>query len=145
MAFTSRMQRLGDLVFDTMVIDESREYISRNPDATAGVKRLRRSECRHRFHVPERTLAVIERLFEGDRIISDGRREEISRPLSVALQQRLGWQPPQPDPLNPNTYFAASPFRHTQFLKQVLRTFADEVPESEEEEAAEMTSGQPGD
>ncbi|GAB5441429.1 MAG: hypothetical protein Fues2KO_17780 [Fuerstiella sp.] len=126
MAATSKMQRLGDLVFDTMVIDESRDYISRAPGITEGVDEFKRSECTRRSQVPERTLAVIERLFEGDRLISDGRREEIARPLSLALRQWLGYTDPQPDPRNPNTYFAQSPLKHTVFLKRVLKTFADD-------------------
>ncbi|HIF01174.1 MAG TPA: RDD family protein [Planctomycetes bacterium] len=137
MAATRRMQRLGDLVFDTMVIDETREFISRTAGITYGVDRLRRSECNGRFHVPERTLAVIERLFEGDRLISDGRREEIARTLSRALRVRLDFQEPGPDPRNPNTYFVQTPLKHTTFLKRVLKTFSDDpdgrATESEED------------
>ena len=125
MATTRRMQRLGDLVFDTMVIDETREFISRAAGVTHGVDRLRRSECNGRFHVPERTLAVIERLFEGDRLISDGRREEIARTLSLALRSRLAYSEPGPDPTNPNTYFVQTPLKHTTFLKRILKTFSD--------------------
>ncbi|MEO2020066.1 MAG: RDD family protein [Fuerstiella sp.] len=126
MAATRRMQRLGDLVFDTMVIDEAREFISRAAGITYGVDRIRRSECNGRFHVPERTLAVVERLFEGDRLISDGRREEIARTLSLALRSRLDFQEPGPDPTNPNSYFVQTPLKHTTFLKRVLKTFADD-------------------
>ncbi|MEZ6124784.1 MAG: RDD family protein [Planctomycetaceae bacterium] len=126
MASTLRMQRLGDLVFDTMVIDESREFISRAPGITLGIDALPRSECSGRYHVPERTLAVIERLFEGDRLISDGRREEIARSLSLALRRRLGYEEPAPDPTNPNTYFAQAPRKHTLFLRRVLKTFAED-------------------
>lgn len=126
MAATRRMQRLGDLVFDTMVIDENREYISRSADFAFGVDELTRAECTGRYHVPERTLAVIERLFEGDRLISDGRREEIARALSLQLKARLGFVEPQPDPLNPNTYFSQTPKQHTQFLKRVIKTFSDD-------------------
>jgi uncharacterized RDD family membrane protein YckC len=125
MATTRRMQRLGDLVFDTMVIDETRQFISRAAGVTDGVERLRRSECIGRFHVPERTLAVIERLFEGDRLISDGRREEIAQTLSLALRSRLKFSEPGPDPMNPNTYFVQTPLKHTTFLKRILKTFSD--------------------
>lgn len=121
-----RMQRLGDLIFDTMVIDESRERISRTAGLTAGVEPLARSECRGRYHVPERTLAVIERLFESDRLVSDGRREEIARPLSLALQKRLGFEEGGPDPRNPYVFFQQVPQRHSVFLKRVLKTFVDE-------------------
>ncbi len=126
MLMTRRMQRLGDLVFDTMVIDERREWISRTGGLTANIEPLLRSECPRRFSVPERTLAVIERLFESDRIISDARREEIARPLSEALRKRLGYQDPAPDPRNPHTYFRTQGFRHTQFIVRVLKTFADD-------------------
>ncbi len=126
MLMTRRMQRLGDLVFDTMVIDERREWISRTGGLTANIEPLLRSECPRRFNVPERTLAVIERLFESDRIISDARREEISRPLSESLRRRLGYQDPPPDPRNPHTYFRTQGFKNTQFILRVLKTFADD-------------------
>ena len=126
MLMTRRMQRLGDLVFDTMVIDERRDWITRKGGLTAKVEPLARSECPKRFSVPERTLAVIERLFETDRIISDARREEIARPLSEALRHRLGYQDPPPDPRNPHTFFQGQGLRHTQFILRVLKTFADD-------------------
>lgn len=126
MAGTSHMQRLGDLVFDTMVIDETREFISRAPGITHGVDAIPRSECSGRFYVPERTLAVIERLFEGDRLISDGRREEIARNLSLTLREWLGHEEPGPDPTNPNTFFTNVPTKHTVFLKRILKTFAED-------------------
>ena len=125
MLMTRRLQRLGDLVFDTMVIDERREWISRSGGLTANIEAFPRSECPRRFSVPERTLAVIERLFESDRIISEARREEISRPLSEALRKRLGYVDPQPDPRNPHTFFRTQGFRHTMFLLRVLKTFAE--------------------
>lgn len=126
MLLTRRMQRLGDLVFDTMVIDERRDWITRKSGLTAKVEPLARSECPQRFSVPDRTLSVIERLFETDRIISDARREEIARPLSEALRHRLGYQDPPPDPRNPHTFFQGQGQRHTQFILRVLRTFADD-------------------
>ena len=125
MLMTRRLQRLGDLIFDTMVIDERREWISRSGGLTANIEALQRSECPRRFSVPERTLAVIERLFETDRIISEARREEISRPLSEALRYRLGYVDLPPDPRNPHTYFQSQGLRHTQFILRVLKTFAD--------------------
>jgi uncharacterized RDD family membrane protein YckC len=126
MLMTRRMQRLGDLVFDTMVIDERREWISRTGGLTANIEPLLRAECPRRFSVPERTLAVIERLFETDRVISEARREEIARPLSESLRRRLGYLDPQPDPRNPHTFFSTQGFRHTNFILRVLRTFAED-------------------
>ena len=125
MLMTRRLQRLGDLFFDTMVIDERREWISRAGGLTANMEALPRAECPRRYSVPERTLAVIERLFESDRIISEARREEIARPLSEALRKRLGYVDPQPDPRNPHTFFRTQGFRHTLFLLRVLKTFAE--------------------
>lgn len=126
MFMTRRMQRLGDLFFDTMVIDERREWINRTGGLTKNVEPILRSECPRRFNVPERTLSVIERLFESDRIISDARREEIARPLSESLRRRLGYQEPQPDQRNPHLYFKNQGVRHTQFILRVLRTFAQD-------------------
>ena len=126
MLMTRRLQRLGDLVFDTMVVDERREWISRAGGLTARVEVLTRTECPRRFSVPERTLAVIERLFETDRIISEARREEIARPLSEALRKRLAFQDPAPDPRNPHTFFQTQGFRHTRFILRVLKTFAQD-------------------
>ncbi|HQZ66265.1 MAG TPA: RDD family protein [Planctomycetaceae bacterium] len=125
MLMTRRLQRLGDVFFDTMVIDERREWISRAGGLTANIEPLPRAECPRRYSVPERTLAVIERLFESDRIISEARREEIARPLSEALRKRLGYVDPQPDPRNPHTFFRTQGFRHTLFLLRVLKTFAE--------------------
>jgi uncharacterized RDD family membrane protein YckC len=125
MLMTRRLQRLGDLVFDTMVVDERREWISRAGGLTANIEALNRSECPRRFSVPERTLAVIERLFESDRIISDARREEIARPLSHALRNRLGYVDPPPDPRNPHAFFRSQGFRQSLFLLRVLKTFAE--------------------
>jgi uncharacterized RDD family membrane protein YckC len=139
MLMTRRMQRLGDLVFDTMVVDERREWISRTGGLIAHSEPLIRAECPRRFSVPERTLTVIERLFEPDRIISEARREEIARPLSEALRHRLGYQDPQPDPRNPHTFFRTQGFRHTAFLLRVLKTFAEDPTGARR--AAENSSG----
>ncbi|MFY9256567.1 MAG: RDD family protein [Fuerstiella sp.] len=133
MAATSRMQRLGDLVFDTMVIDETREFISRTPGVIHGIERIPRAHCVGRFHVPERTLAVIERLFEGDRLISAGRREEIARTLAVPLKKHLGYDDGGPDAANPNAYFVRTPTQHTDFLKRILKTFAEDSAGTDEQ------------
>lgn len=134
-----RLQRLGDLVFDTMVIDESREWVTRAPGGTVGLDPIPRSECSGRYSVPERTLALIERLFEEDRAISDGRREEIARPVSLALRHRLGWEEAGPDPANPHVYFTQAPNRHTVFLRRILKTFSDD-PRLKEENSRTLAS-----
>ncbi|MBL8813883.1 MAG: RDD family protein [Planctomycetaceae bacterium] len=133
MLFTRRLQRLGDLFFDTMVIDERREWIARRAGLTKDIEPIVRSECPRRFHVPERSLSVIERLFENDRIISDARREEIAKPLSEALRKRLGYQDPPPDPRNPHTYFSGQGLKHTKFLLRILKTFSTDLPAEKEQ------------
>jgi len=126
MCSTRRLQRLGDVLFDTMVVDEMREYVRRPAGLMTGVEAIPREECTGRYHVPERTLAVIERLFEGDRIILAMRREEIARPLANALRQRLGWEEPAPDPFNPHPVMEQVPHRHANFLRRILKTFAED-------------------
>ncbi|MCA9057793.1 MAG: RDD family protein, partial [Planctomycetaceae bacterium] len=127
MMSTRRFQRLGDLFFDTMVIDESREFISRAAGVTHGIDAIHRSECTGKYNVPERTLAIIERLFENDRLISPARREEIAAPLAISLRKRLGFIEPQPERRNPHTYFQTHAYRHTLFLRRVLATFVDKI------------------
>jgi uncharacterized RDD family membrane protein YckC len=121
---TRRLQRLGDICFDTMVVQETHTPGGRAAGLTAGIEPLTRSECTKRFHVPDRTLAIIERLFAPDRIISEARREELAKPISLAIRKRLGWTPPGPDPANPHIYFQNRAAEHTRFLRRVLRTFA---------------------
>jgi hypothetical protein len=109
-----------------MVIDERRRNLPVREQQAAGVEVLLRSECSGVFRVPERTLGVIERLFEKDREIPDARREELARPLSEVLQRQLGWKSPGPDPKNPHTFFQGQSCRHTNFLRRVLKTFAED-------------------
>ena len=131
----NRMQRSGDVLFDTIVVDETREHVRRPAGLTSGVDVILREDCSGRYHVPERTLATIERLFEGDRIIPELRREEIARPLANALRARMGWKEPVPDPFNPHPVMEQMPHRHTRFLRRVLRTFADDADTSASEVA----------
>lgn len=126
MLCTRRLQRLGDVAFDTMVIDEGRDRIRRPIFLTDGVEALSSSECTRRYHVPERTLAIIERLFEGDRIVSEGRREQIAMLLSRALQERLGYQEPPVEYHRLPTLSTAPALKHTLFLKRVLKTFSED-------------------
>ncbi len=120
MLATRRMQRLGDLVFDTMVVDEKPEAMITHLEFVGPVPALHRSQCSGRFDVPERTLAIIERMFEKNRYIPFDRRENIAELLSLPLQRRLGFQieaaggPPH-----------SSAYPHTEFLHRVLVTFAD--------------------
>jgi len=144
MCCTPRLQRLGDVMFDTMVVDELREYVRRPAGLMTGVEPIPREECTGRYHVPERTLAIIERLFEGDRIIPALRREEIARPLADALRQRLGWEEPAPDPFNPHPVMEQVPHRHSNFLRRLLKTFAEDPDAAEhEDQSAERSEQRP--
>ena len=124
MLLTSRLQRLGDLFFDTMVVSEQRSPAGRAAGLTKNIEPLLRSECPRKFSVPERTLAIIERLFDPERILSEGRREEIAKPLSEALRSRLGWSEPWKTDGNQYEFFQKQGYRHTRFLLRVLKTFA---------------------
>jgi len=124
MLLTSRLQRLGDLFFDTMVVSEQRSPAGRAAGLTKNIEPLLRSECPRKFSVPERTLAIIERLFDPERILSEGRREEIAKPLSEALRSRLGWSEPWKTDGNQYEFFQKQGYKHTQFLLRVLKTFA---------------------
>ncbi len=124
MVCTRRMQRLGDLFFDTMVIEERSVKVIRPENLLNAISPLDRSECRRRYHVPDRTLSIIERLYDPQRAISDARREEIATPLSTALQSYMGYQDAGPDPENPYGYFQEKGRGHNWFLLRVLRTFA---------------------
>ncbi len=127
MLLTPKLQRLGDLFFDTMVVSEQRSPTGRAAGLTKSIEPLARSECPRKFSVPERTLATIERLFDPERIMSEGRREEIARPLSEALRSRLGWSEPWKTEGNQYEFFQQQGYRHTQFLLRVLKTFAVEA------------------
>ena len=121
MTASPRMQRIGDLVFDTMVIDESLVGSSKTAPPECVTTKLLRSECSRRFHVPERTLAVIEELFEEKRLVSHGRREELALVLVPVIMRRLGYV----DSIhksNASEEFAKH-FPATHFLRRVLATF----------------------
>ena len=124
MLLTPRLQRLGDLFFDTMVVTEQRNPTGRKEGLTSRVLPLLRAECPRKFSVPERTLAIIERLFDPERVMSGGRREEIAKPLSEALRQRLGWSEAWQAHGNQYDFFQNQGYKHTQFLLRVLKTFA---------------------
>ena len=105
MCCTKRMQRLGDLVFDTIVVDETSEFSARPSDLHT-VEPIQRADCAGRFHVPERTLTVVERLFDENRPISEPRREEIAAVLADAWRKRLGYQGRQEQTTEPGSPIA---------------------------------------
>lgn len=135
MIATKRMQRLGDLVAGTMVVIEGSERFARSNLVLSEVPRFQPTECPRRFHVSERTLEVIERLFDRKRALSPERREEIATSLARAIAEHLGYdfnhflaseQPPRR--LGPATWF----------LIRVAATFK---PQSEAELYGERSAG----
>ncbi len=129
MLCTQRMQRLGDLVFDTMVIYEQRERVNADQKALR-VAPLQRLECGNRFDLPDRTLSIIESLFDRRRGIVPTRKEELATILADTIRKRLGVEPPDP--------LAMNQFENTMFLRRVLRTFGTIENVSESPEVAEL-------
>lgn len=93
MMSNNQMRRLGDLFFDTMVIDESSERVLRRSLDEHSAVPLERSSCHRTFSLAPRTLSVIERLIERTRPISPLRREELAVPLANSISHHLGYSP----------------------------------------------------
>lgn len=121
MMSTKRLQRLGDLAAGTMVVLERRDRVRYQPRNLQLVPALERSECRRGFHVSERTLDVISRLFERTGYLSGPRREAIATVLAEPIADRLGFDL-QSMPLED---------RGSRFLIRVIKTFS-----RQEEQAA---------
>ena len=143
---TERLQRLGDLAAGTMVVIDRSERVRFKPRNLQLVPELKRSECRRSFHVSERTLDVICRLFERTGYLSGPRREAIATVLAEPIADRLGFEldsmPPQD--------------RGSRFLIRVIKTFSraegdqndDQEPEAmrflrdtEEQESSVLQTG----
>ena len=120
MLATRKFQRIGDLVAGTIVVLESRTRLRQHLPSLHAVRPIARSDCQGVYHVSERTLAVIERLFDESRTMPRARTEEIAAVLSRPIAQRLGFSLPE-----------TGRGEHTDFLKRVLRSFAvsDDVDE----------------
>ncbi len=123
MASTERMQRIGDLVAGTMVIVEDRKRLQRNLPNLQFVESLPRVECQRRFHVSDRTLETIERLFDESRRLPSARLEQIAAILSRPITNHLGF--------NLRSMEASQP--HHQFLLRVLKTFAANADDANNE------------
>lgn len=114
MMSTRRLQRLGDLVAGTMVILEQSSRVRYRPRNMQLVPPIERSECRLGYHVSERTLDVISRLFERTGYLSGPRREAIAMVLAGPIADRLGFDLETMPPED----------RGSRFLIRVLRTFS---------------------
>ena len=107
MTLNGRLQRLGDLFFDTMVIDESIPHVQPGPLFELPVPPIPRAACQRSWSIPPRTLATIERLFERHRRLSRWRREELAVRLANPVSRILGYAP-ELDP-GPETWSASRP------------------------------------
>lgn len=114
MASTERLQRIGDLVAGTVVIVEDRKRLQHKLPDLQYVARLPRVECQRRFHVSDRTLETIERLFDESRGLPSARIEQIAAILSGPIANHLGF--------HLRSMHVSQP--HHQFLLRVLKTFA---------------------
>ncbi len=133
MISNSQMRRLGDLFFDTMVIDESSERNLRRSLADHSAVPLERSSCLRTFSLAPRTISTIERLIEKNRPILPLRREELAVPLANAISRYLGYSPENDASVFENApvmleshQLDCSQLPATCFLLRVQNTFSQE-------------------
>ena len=107
------MKRLGDYLAGTMVVVDQTERVRFRPRDLQMVPALLRSECRRGFHVSERTLDVISRLFERTGYLSGPRREAIAVVLAEPIADRLGF----------DLHSMHEMDRGSRFLIRVIKTF----------------------
>lgn len=109
-----KFQRLGDLAAGTMVVKEGVERVPYKPRNLQMVPVIPRSECRRGYHVSERTLDTVTRLFERSGYLSGPRREAIAVVLAEPIAEKLGFDlntmPPEE--------------RGARFLIRVIKTFS---------------------
>lgn len=126
MMCNKRFQRLGDFFAGTMVVVEERTKVPHKPRNLHMVPILERAECRRGYHVSERTLDVVTRLFERAGYLSGPRREAIATVLAEPIADRLGFDlqalPPED--------------RGSRFLIRVIKTFS---PQDEDQGSGELT------
>ncbi|MFK7820804.1 MAG: RDD family protein [Planctomycetaceae bacterium] len=123
MMSTKRLQRLGDLFAGTMVVVEQGNRVPHRPRNLQMVPAIERSDCKRSFHVSERTLDVICRLFERTGYLSGPRREAIATVLAEPIADRLGFELLD---LPPDS-------RGSRFLIRVIKTFSRSAEEQEQE------------
>lgn len=112
MCVTQRMQRIGDLVAGTMVVHERREALQRHVEKSTKLVAISKAECLGTFHVSERTLDVVERLLGREDKLTEVREDEIAAILAKPLAAKLGIP------------IMLGRFRHTTFLRRILKTFS---------------------
>lgn len=122
MMASNRMKRLGDYLAGTMVVVDQTERVRFRPRNLQMVPVLLRSECRRGFHVSERTLDVISRLFERTGYLSGPRREAIAIVLAEPIADRLGF----------DLHSMREMDRGSRFLIRVIKTFGATEQEQED-------------
>lgn len=123
MMASPRMKRIGDYLAGTMVVVDQGERIRFRPRNLQMVPALQRSECRRGFHVSERTLDVVSRLFERTGYLSGPRREAIAIVLAEPIADRLGF----------DLHSMPEMDRGSRFLIRVIKTFGATEEEQEDQ------------
>lgn len=123
MMCTPRLQRLGDLAARTVVIQERRTELPREPVIFDRIEPLNRADL-NSYAPRSRTLSLIDRYLGRRNVLLHERGHALAAPLAAALAHRLG--------------YTADPERVRQypmsFLAQVYVTFAAGRTEQSEEE-----------
>ena len=125
-----RLQRLGDLFAGTMVVIEQRDRVRHTPRNLQMVPPLTRAECKHGFHVSERTLDIVSRLFERSGYLSGPRREAIAMVLAEPIADKLGF----------DLLTLPEDSRGSRFLIRVIKTFSREEAEDYRDEIHDFSA-----
>lgn len=132
MVSTRRFQRLGDLVADTIVVEEEAPRLRGGLPLLAGVLPFDRTEIAAGRRPLERTLHVVDRLFRRAASFESERVDEIASVLARPLAERIGYT---------GTEHTKSPSR---FLLRVLASFGDERRTPDDDLAEATVVATPG-
>lgn len=109
-----KFQRLGDMAAGTFVVKEDIERVPYKPRNLQMVPVIPRAECRRGYHVSERTLDTVTRLFERSGYLSGPRRDAIAIVLAEPIARKLGFDLQSMPPED----------RGARFLIRVIKTFS---------------------
>lgn len=127
MVCTRNLQRLGDLLARTIVIEERRITLPREPVIVERIEPLPREEIGS-FVPDARTLALIDRFLGRRHVLTHGRGHALARVLARPLAKRMNYQG---DGALIENYPMA-------FLARVYVTFATVRSEEDEEDLREL-------
>ncbi len=116
---TRRLQRLGDLAADTLVIEEQRPRLRGRLPQLRDVVPLAPSELVLGYKPAERTLNLIDGFFRRSRTLHEARAAEIASILAGPLAEKLGYE---------GDLHLEDP---VEFLLRVLATFTDRADDAE--------------